>query len=217
MSTKKESCDHSHSSHSGHHHDHNPKDYGSIFKVGISLNLFFVLIELYYGYKVGSLSLISDAFHNLTDVFGLLVAWLGYYLTRKSNSKKYSLWASLTNTGFLILSSAWVIKEAVERFNSGHVPAALTMMTVAGIGCVINFTSAKLFHRDLHDDLNMKSAYMHLMADAAISLGVVCTGLIIYVYSIAWVDPVVSAVISIVIIVASVKIFRESIRQLNLQ
>lgn len=206
MSSKKESCDHSHP----HTHDHS-----SIFKIGIALNLIFVLIEFYYGYKVGSLSLISDAFHNLTDVFGLLVAWLGYYLTRQSKAKKYSLWAALSNNFFLIIGSLWVIVEAIERFKSGHVPVALTMIIVAGIGCVINFASAKLFHHDLHDDLNMKSAYLHLMADAAISLGVVCTGLIIYLYSLAWIDPVVSAIISVIIIVASAKIFIESIKQLK--
>lgn len=207
--------DHSHDHSHGHSHDHShdhalKREPNSIFKIGISLNLLFVFIEIYYGYVVNSLALISDAFHNLTDVFALLLSWLGYYLSKKNQSKKYSLYAAFFNSAVLILGCVWVVVEAFERFKTGHVPVASTMMVVASIGFVINFVSAKLFHVDLHDDLNMKSAYMHLMADAAISLGVVVTGALIYFFSSHWIDPVVSILISLIIIVPTVKILKES-------
>lgn len=199
-------CTHS----DGHHHHGDQHEPDRIFKIGISLNLLFVFIEIYYGYIVNSLALISDAFHNLTDVFALLLSWLGYYLSKKNKSKKYSLYAAFFNSSVLILGCIWVVVEAIERFKTGHVPVASTMMIVASIGFVINFVSAKLFHVDLHDDLNMKSAYLHLMGDAAISLGVVLTGGLIYFYSSHWIDPVVSIVISIIIIVPTSKILKES-------
>ncbi len=187
----------------------------SIFKIGITLNSLFVAVELYYGYAIGSLALISDAFHNLTDVFALLIGWLGYSLSQRSASKKYSLYAALFNSCVLLLGSFWVIYEAIERLKSPAIPAANTMIIVASIGFVINFISAKLFHKDHHHDLNMKSAYLHLMADAAISLGVALAGVLIYFYSINWIDPVFSLVISIVIIYGSAKILFESITQLR--
>lgn len=204
-------ADHSHDHAHGHTHNHKLiREPNSIFKIGISLNLLFVFIEIYYGYVVNSLALISDAFHNLTDVFALLLSWLAYYLSKKNKSKKYSLYAAFFNSVTLILGCVWVIIEAFERFKTGHVPVASTMMTVASIGFVINFVSAKLFHADLHDDLNMKSAYLHLMGDAAISLGVVLTGALIYFFSSHWIDPVVSILISVIIIVPTSKILKES-------
>lgn len=217
MSSSK--CQHPEGHHHGdgakhvHDHSHNHKlqhEPNRIFKIGISLNLLFVFFEIYYGYRVNSLALISDAFHNLTDVFALLLAWLGFYLSQKNKSKKYSLYAAFFNSSVLVLGCVWVIVEAFERFKTGHVPVASTMMIVASIGFVINFISAKLFHVDLHNDLNMKSAYLHLMADAAISLGVVLTGAVIYFFSSSWIDPVVSIVISLIIIVPTIKILKES-------
>lgn len=213
MSSSK--CQHSedHHHHHGHDHSHDHKlqnEPNRIFKIGISLNLLFVFIEIYYGYVVNSLALISDAFHNLTDVFALLLSWLGYYLSQKNKSKKYSLYTAFFNSTVLILGCVWVVIEAIERFKTGYVPVASTMMIVASVGFIINFASAKLFHAGLHDDLNMKSAYLHLMADAAISLGVVLTGVLIYFFSFHWIDPVVSILISIVIIVPTIKILKES-------
>ncbi len=170
----------------------------------------FVVIEFYYGYLVNSLALYSDAFHNLTDVFGLLVGWYGYHLSVKKNSKKYSLYTAFFNSMLLVLGSVWVIYEAIERLQKPELPVASTMIVVSLIGFVINFFSAKLFHVDHHHDLNMKSAYLHLMGDAAISLGVTLAGVLIYYFSILWIDPAFSIVISIVIMVSSFKIIRES-------
>lgn len=182
----------------------------SIFKIGIGLNLFFVMIELYSGYAVNSLALLSDAFHNLTDVFGLLVGWYGFYLSQKKKSKKYSLYTAFINSSLLVVGSVWVIIEAFERLQNPQAPLATVMIFVSLIGFVINFVTGKLFHHDHHHDLNMKSAYLHLMGDAAISLGVTLAGVLIYFFAINWVDPVFSIIISGVIIFSSYKIIRES-------
>lgn len=197
-------CDHNHS----HHSAQVVPD--RAFKIGISLNLFFVFVEIYYGVASNSLALISDALHNLTDVFGLVLAWLGIILARKATTKKFSIYAAFINNSLLMLSSIWVICEALERYRAGHIPMAMTMMIVAFIGFLINIFSAKLFHLHQHD-LNVKSAYLHLMADAAVSLGVVITGGIIYYKAVFWVDPAISALISIVIIWGAWGVFKESI------
>jgi cobalt-zinc-cadmium efflux system protein len=205
------------------HHDHEHCDHplpngikpDRIFKIGISLNLAFVVVEIYYGYLIDSLALISDAFHNLTDVFALLIGWLGYELTRRSQAQKYSLWAALFNSSVLLLGSIWVVWEALLRLKNPELPVASTMIIVSSLGFVINFISAKLFHKDHHHDLNMKSAHLHLMADAAISLGVAVAGVIIYFYSLDWVDPVFSIVISVIIVYGAGQIILESLRRLK--
>ena len=206
-------CDHHHSDSASDHHLIGEPD--RIFKIGISLNLLFVCVEIYYGYVVGSLALISDAFHNLTDVFALLIGWLGYSLSKRSKSKKYSLYAAVFNSVVLLIVSFWVIAEAFFRFQKPELPLAGKMIVVSVIGFFINFFSAKLFHRGHHHDLNMKSAYLHLMADAAISLSVALAGVIIYFYSITWIDPAFSILISVVIIYGSAKILYEAVTQLK--
>lgn len=193
-------------------HDHSPQQVPDhIFKIGISLNLVFVAIEVYFGSSSHSLALISDAVHNLTDVFGLIIAWLGYRLSKKPRAGKYSIYAAVLNTSLLIVTSLWIIVEAYQRYLLQVTPAAMTVIVVAGVGFFINLFSAKLFHQDHHHDLNIKSAYLHLMADAAISLGVVLTGIIIYFKSIFWIDPLISTVISFVIIFGTWSFFKESL------
>lgn len=204
MNKSAEACDHS--------HDLIPD---RVFKIGIILNLIFVIVEIYYGFNSRSLSLISDAFHNLTDVFSLALAWLGYYLLAFPRFKKFSIYAAVVNSFALLLGSVWVVKEAIERYQTGIEPVATTMIVVAFIGFVINLTSAKLFHKDHHHDLNIKSAYLHLMADAAISLGVVAAGVIIYFKSFLWVDPVISILISLVIIYSSSEVFIHSLKMMS--
>jgi cobalt-zinc-cadmium efflux system protein len=203
-------------SHSDCTHNHSPDVINTrVFKIGITLNLIFVVIEIIYGISSHSLALISDAFHNLADVFGLVLAWLGVVLATKTKGKKFSIYAALINSGLLLLGSLWVIKEAYERYHENAAPAALTMIVVAFIGFIINLTSAKLFHKDHHHDLNVRSAYLHLMADAAISLGVVITGIIIYYTSLYKIDPVISFIISLVVICGTWPLFREAINLLQ--
>jgi cobalt-zinc-cadmium efflux system protein len=207
---------HAHEATHGHSHSHNLEHEPSrIFKIGIFANLFFVVVEFFYGYQIDSLALISDAFHNLTDVFALVLAWLGYYLTQSKQNLKYSLYSALFNSATLVLGSLWVIYEAVQRFNHPEIPAPKVMILVASIGFFVNFLSAKMFHKNLHADLNMKSAYLHLMGDAAVSLGVVLTGILLLFYQWTWLDPVVSFVISLVIMVPAVQILVASIRKLK--
>ena len=207
-----QSCNHQHS----HGHvqvlEHEPN---RIFKIGIILNLAFVFVEFFFGYKIDSLALISDAFHNLTDVFALILAWIGYYLTQSKNNPKYSLYSACFNSLTLVLGSVWVIYEAIQRFNQPEVPAPKIMMLVAGIGFLVNLFSAQLFHKSLHSDLNMKSAYLHLMGDAAVSLGVVVTGAVLLFYNWSWLDAVVSFVISVVILVPALRILTTSLKKIK--
>ncbi|MBY0555275.1 cation diffusion facilitator family transporter [bacterium] len=202
MKPQAEKCDH-------HHHNVQLVP-DRAFKIGISLNLLFVFIEIYYGIVGQSLALVSDALHNLTDVFGLVIAWLGMILSKRAATRRFSIYAAFTNTSLLMISSVWVIFEAYDRYQAGYAPVATTMMIVAFIGFLINLFSAKLFHHHQHD-LNIKSAYLHLMADAAVSLGVLLTGVVIYYKSVFWVDPAISALISVVIIWGTWAVFKESI------
>lgn len=207
----------SHGHHHGHNHGHQHKPemaIGTIFKISILLNLIFVFIEVYFGLIHQSLALVSDGIHNLTDVLGLIIAWMGYLLSANKATKKLSIYAALVNTGLLILTSVWIIFEAFERYHSGQAPVASTVIIVAAIGFVINFVTARLFHKDQHD-LNLKSAYLHLMADAAISVGVVVSGIIIYFTNIFWIDPAVSVIISIIIIFGTWKFFIEALMKVR--
>ncbi|MEQ1722394.1 MAG: cation diffusion facilitator family transporter, partial [Pseudobdellovibrio sp.] len=208
MNQSKDKCDHDHQHSTALVPDR-------IFKIGISLNLAFVFVEIYFGIIHNSLALVSDAIHNLTDVFGLMIAWLGFVLSKKVATKKFSIYAAFINTSLLLISSIWIIFEAYERYYSLQAPVASTMIIVASIGFFINFLSARMFHHGHHHDLNMKSAYLHLMADAAVSLGVVVTGVVIYYQSIFWIDPAISALISVIIIFSTWSLFRESINMLR--
>lgn len=211
-------CDHSHHPDAhGHSHSHGESQFENpnrLFKIGIALNLVFVFIEVGFGYGVNSLALISDAIHNLTDVFGLLIGWYGYSLSVRRKSKTYSNVTALINSLLLIAGSIWVIAEAVERLKHPTLPTAWVMILVAFIGCMINFYTAQLFHNHQHD-LNMKSAYLHLLGDALISVGVVISGILIYYFSTPWIDPVVSLVISVVIVFVTWPVMRLTIKSLR--
>lgn len=199
--------------HSDHHHHHqhtSGSDPGRIFKIGILLNLLFVGIEIYFGITGNSLALVSDGVHNLTDVFGLTFAWVGFLFSKRAATKKLSIYAAFTNTSLILLTSIWITVEAFKRYHANETPVAITMISVAFVGLLINFFTANLFHKDHHHDLNMKSAYLHLMADAAVSLGVVFTGIIIFYTGITWIDPLISGIISVIIIFTTWSYFREA-------
>lgn len=232
------SCDHkNHSSQSDHHddhehdghshtHNHHDHDHHMIklerpptraFQLSILINFLFVLVEIYFGYFSNSLSMLADAGHNLGDVFSLALAWLGYQLTQSRPTsrfsfglKKFSILASLINSLILVIGSAWVLYEAYERFQTSGVQNGVLMMAVAAVGIVINFGSALLFQKGQHHDLNMKGAYLHLMADALVSLGVVVTGLFVYWKQLNWIDPVMSVIIVAVILYGTWDLLKES-------
>ena len=212
-----------HHDHCDHDHDE-PKSASLVerpsraFQISIVFNLLFVLIEFYYGYLSQSLSLFGDALHNLGDVFALGLSWLGFYLARSQASekltfgfKKFSILAAFFNAAMLIGTSVFIIFEAYERFQNPQPQNSLIIMAVAAVGFVINMSTALLFHGGHKHDLNIKSAYIHLLGDAIVSLGVVVAGAIIYFKQWNLVDPIVSVVIAVFILGSTWGLFRESV------
>ncbi|MBT8062101.1 MAG: cation transporter [Xanthomonadales bacterium] len=200
-----------------HHHHHAVPDYNRAFAVGVGLNLAFVGVEAFYGVMAGSLALLTDAGHNLSDVFGLLLAWGANALAqRKPSSRRtygYSratILASLAS-GLLLLAAVGAITwEAIGRFMEPALPSGKVMIVVAGIGVVINTVTALFFFSGKDKDLNIRGAYLHMAADAAVSLGVVVSGVVILKFGFAWVDPVISLVIAAVIFLSTWDLMRDS-------
>ncbi|HVX51757.1 MAG TPA: cation diffusion facilitator family transporter, partial [Chitinophagaceae bacterium] len=207
--------------HNGHHHHHSEAltHVNKGFVTGIVLNFAFVIVEVVYGLIAHSLSLLSDAGHNLADVGSLGLSLLAFkLLTVKGNDKytygyrKTSVLVALFNAMVLTVSIGAIMYEGFHRlFNREQVPG-LTISLVAGIGIVVNFSSALIFRRDKDKDLNVKSAYLHLMADAAISLGLVIGGILIYYTHWYWVDPALSLVVAAVILVSTWHLLKDSLR-----
>lgn len=201
-----------------HHHHHSPPDYSRAFAVGVALNVLFVVVEAYYGVVSGSLALLTDAGHNLSDVFGLLLAWGAAALARKRPSARrtygYSratIIASLFS-GLLLMGAVGAIGwEAIGRLMDPPQPAGQTIMIVAAIGVVINTLTALLFLSGKDNDLNIRGAFLHMAADAAVSLGVVASGALILFYGLSWVDPVISLVIAFVIFLSTWGLLRDSL------
>lgn len=201
------------------HSDHGPANYNRAFAIGIGLNLTFVVIEGVYGYLSDSLALIADAGHNLSDVLGLFLAWAAAYLASKKPSEKYtygfrssSILAALANALLLLVAVGAIAWEAVRRFAEPHPVAATTVMIVAGIGIVINGVTAMLFMSGRKRDLNLKGAYLHMLSDALVSAGVVVAGSVMTFTSWQWLDPVVSLVISAVIVLGTWGLLKDSVR-----
>jgi len=193
---------HSHS----HSHTHETKDFNKAFIIGIALNIVYIVVEVVYGILVDSLALIADAGHNLSDVLGLILAWAASYLVKKSATEKYtygfkksSVLAAFLNAMILLVAIGVIIWEAVNRFSEPREIPGTTIMIVAGIGVIINAITALLFFSGRKHDLNIKGAFMHMAADAGISLGVVLVGLVLTFTNLYWLDPVVSIVIALII------------------
>jgi cobalt-zinc-cadmium efflux system protein len=190
------------------HHSHSPraKNYNKDFVFGITLNIIYIIVEVVYGIMADSLALIADAGHNLSDVLGLLLAWGASYLVKKSARGKYtygfrksSVLAALLNALILLVAIGAIMWEALGRFTSPQIIEGKTVMIVAGIGVIINSITALLFFSGREHDLNIKGAFLHMAADAGISLGVVFVGLILTFSDLFWLDPVVSIVIALII------------------
>ncbi|MCP5063435.1 MAG: cation transporter [Ignavibacteriae bacterium] len=191
-----------------HHHNHNkvPKNINSAFKIGIILNVGFVIVEFVYGIIHNSLALMADAGHNLSDVLGLLIAWGASYLVTKEPTKKYtygfkrsSIMAATLNALLLLVAIGIILWEGIQRFSDPQEVDGIPIMIVAAIGVVINGVTAYLFLADKDKDLNVKGAYIHMFADTLISVGVVITGLLILLTDFNWIDSVVSIIIVVVI------------------
>jgi cobalt-zinc-cadmium efflux system protein len=213
--------DHEH----GHGHDHDEhhqhskaNSFSNAFKIGIILNLIFTLIEFTYGILSHSLALIADAGHNLSDVLGLAIAFVATILIKRKANQKFTfglrgstILSALFNSIFLFLAVGAIFWEAIHRFNSVETIQTNTMMIVAAVGIIINFTTAMLFHTHSHDDLNAKGAFLHLLGDAVISLGVVIAGLAIKFTGFTIIDPIISIIISLVIVYNTWSLFKEAL------
>lgn len=211
---------HDHDHHHHHHgHSHAPADFGFAFAVGIALNLAFVAIEASYGVFSHSMALIADAGHNLGDVLGLGVAWMANRLVQRAPSPRFtyglrssSILAALFNAVFLLIATGAIAVEAVQQFFQPQAVAGRTVIIVAAIGIVINFATALLFARGRKDDLNIRGAFQHMMADAAVSLGVVIAGFAIVATGLNWIDPAVSLLVSAVIVAGTWSLLRNSMK-----
>jgi cobalt-zinc-cadmium efflux system protein len=202
----------------GHHHHHAPPDYNRAFAIGVTLNLAFVGVEAFAGFWADSLALLTDAGHNLSDVLGLLLAWGAAALARKKPSARrtygYSRATILASlfSGLLLMGAVGAIGwEALNRLMEPAEPGGKTIMIVAAIGVVINTATALLFVSGKDNDLNIRGAFLHMAADAAVSLGVVASGALIWFYGYNWIDPVISLVIAAVILFSTWGLLRDSL------
>lgn len=212
--------DHDHHGHGhGHHHHHIPEaGHGRAFALAIGVNAIFVAIEFVYGFLANSTALMADAGHNLSDVLGLVLAWGAAVLMKRAPSARYtygmrstSILAALGNAILLLLACGAIAWEALHRFTAPAPVEGMTVSVVAAIGVAINGFSAWLFMAGSKGDLNIRGAYLHMAADAAISLGVVISGLVIMATGWTWLDPAVSLVIVLVIVAGTWSLLRESL------
>jgi len=208
---------HDHSTHD-HSHSHAPADFGKAFLIGIALNATFVVLEAFFGLLANSMALIADAGHNLSDVLGLVVAWAASILARRRPTARYtyglrgtSILAALFNAIFLLVATGAIAWEAVLRLFNPQPVAGMTVMAVAAAGIIVNGFTAWLFASGRKDDLNIRGAYLHMAADAAVSAGVVVAGLIIYVTGWLWLDPLVTLAIAVVIVAGTWGLLRDSV------
>ena len=212
--------DHAGHDHSGsdHGHSHAPPSNNMAFAVGVGLNVTFVVIEVIYGLSAQSLALLADAGHNLSDVLSLLIAWGAVYLGQASPTKhrtyglrRSSILAALINAVVLLIVVGGIFWEAVQRIGEPATVEAGTVMWVAAAGILVNGVSAMLFMAGRKGDLNVRGAFIHLAGDAAVSAGVVIAGFAISTTGWHWIDPAVSIIIAVVIVVATWGLLRESV------
>lgn len=210
--------EHDHHDHSDPGHSHAPKNFGAAFAIGTSLNLAFVILEVVFGIYAHSLALVADAGHNLGDVLGLVLAWIASVLTRTVPTQRHtyglrgsSILAALFNAILLLVSVGAIAWEAVRRFNAPSDVAGKTVVWVSAIGIIINAATALMFMSGRKGDLNIRGAFLHMAADAAISVGVAVAGFAILATGYHWIDPVVSLAISAVIIWGTWGLLRESV------
>jgi cobalt-zinc-cadmium efflux system protein len=199
-------------------HLHAPATFASAFAIGVALNLGFVIVEVVYGVFAHSLALVADAGHNLGDVLGLLLAWGATFLARTAPTERRtyglrssSILAALFNAIFLLITVGAIAWEAIRRFGSPTVVEPRTVIWVAVVGIVINAATALMFMSGRKRDLNIRAAFLHMAADAGVSLGVVVAGFLIIATGSLWIDPVISLVIAAVITWGTWGLLRDSV------
>ena len=211
--------DHHHAHGEGcHHHHGHPTDYGGAFALAVGLNTVFVVVEFVFGFIANSTALTADAGHNLSDILGLLLAWGATALSRRTPNGRFtyglrasSILAAVANAVLLLIACGAIAWEAAGRFFQPPVVAGVTVTLVAGVGIVINGLSAWLFIKGSKGDINIRGAYLHMLADAVVSFGVVVAGFAMMATGWFWLDPFVSLVIIAVIVWGTWRLLRESL------
>lgn len=208
----------SHDHSGGQGHSHAPASFGRAFAIGILLNTAFVVIEGGFGFLANSLALVADAGHNLSDVLGLLIAWGASVLVKRQSTerrtygmRRSSILAALVNAVFLLVAIGAIAWEAIKRFAEPAPVAGGTVIVVALIGVVINTATALMFLSGRKHDLNIKGAYLHMAADAGVSVGVVLAGIAILFTGWLWLDPAVSLAIVAVIFIGTWGLLRDAV------
>jgi cobalt-zinc-cadmium efflux system protein len=211
---------HAHHDHGAHHHHHHAPvaGHGRAFALAVVLNVTIVVVQAIYGVLAHSTALLADAGHNLSDVLGLLLAWGAIWLTKRKPSARYtfglgssSILASLANAGLLLFACGVIVAEAIGRLVNPAPVAGFDVFVVATVGMVVNGFSAWLFMRGQKEDLNIRGAFMHMVADAAISAAVAVSGLVILFSGWAWLDPLMSIVVVAVIVYGTWGLLRDSL------
>jgi cobalt-zinc-cadmium efflux system protein len=209
---------HHHHGPGGHHHRPHPSDFTTAFAIGIALNLGFVGVEAAYGFWARSMALLADAGHNLSDVLGLAIAWGAAVLAKRPPTRRFSyglrgasILAALANALILLIAVAFITYHAVMRLIIPELVHGETVIVVAAIGILVNGATAVMFARGRRSDLNVRGAYLHMVADALVSAGVVVGGVLIIATGWVWVDPVISLAVAGLILVGTVDMLRESL------
>lgn len=201
-----------------HGHSHVPTNYNRAFIISVTLNTGFAIIEAVYGILANSLALLADAGHNLSDVLGLLLAWGASILVRRLPTprrtyglRRSSILAALLNAILLLVASGAIFWEAIRRFVEPSQVSGSTVIGVAAVGIAINTVSALMFMSGRKSDINIRGAFLHLTADAAVSLGAVLAGIAIIATGWLWVDSAMSLIIVVVIVVGTWQLLQESV------
>lgn len=200
-----------------HSHSHQPLNYNKAFIIGITLNVLYILVEVFYGLMINSMALLADAGHNFSDVLGLLFAWGAAYLAKTATTekrtygfRKSTILAALFNAILLMIAVGAITIEAIRKLILPEPVQGSVMMIVAGVGVIINAVTAFLFMKGRKKDLNIKAAFLHMAADAGVSLGVVFAGLLITFTNWLWIDPAISLLIVLVITLGTWSLLKDS-------
>ena len=211
--------DHHHHGADGHQHAHHAGDHGRAFLIGIVLNILFVGVEWTFGLMAHSLALMADAVHNLGDVLALILAWSASVLARRLPTERFtygwrgfSTLAALANAVMLLLVTGGLAWEAIQRFASPQPVQGAMVMAVAAFGILINSATAWLFMSGSQTDLNIRGAYLHMLSDAAVSLGVVVAGAIVLMTGWVWLDPLITLAVAVVITWATGRLLLDSFK-----
>jgi len=204
--------------HHHHGHSHGPTSYNQAFAIGIALNVGFVLVEAFFGWRAHSLALLADAGHNLSDVLGLILAWAGLWVARFRPDERHtygwqraSIMAALVNALILLVAMGSMAWEAVHRFSSPAPIQGQTVILVAAAGVLVNGVTAWLFMSGGRSDLNIRGAFLHMAGDALVSLGVVVAGALYLWTGWLWLDPLMSIVIALLVVFGTWSLFSQSL------